>query len=166
MGYGRLVMGPSAATELVGLFKHQLGFCNLKQGELCIIVTDTGSTKAQVMEWAQEYLPPTVNFIGGHPMTGKETSGLSEAEAGLFEDCVYCLTPTPNTKENASESMVQLVEWVGAKPLFIDTQRHDELVGGVSHLPILLSAALVSTLAQSALWPQMSKLAATGYRDS
>ena len=42
MGYGRLVMGPSAATELVGLFKHQLGFCNLKQEELCIIVTDTG----------------------------------------------------------------------------------------------------------------------------
>jgi len=130
------------------------------------IVTDTGSTKAQVMKWAKDYLPFSVSFIGGHPMTGKETSGLNEAEAGLFQDCVYCLTPTPNMNHKASESMVKLVEWVGAKPLFIEAQRHDELVGGVSHLPIVLSSALVTTLGQSSLWPEMSDLAATGYRDS
>jgi len=130
------------------------------------IVTDTGSTKAQVMKWAEEYLPSTVSFVGGHPMTGKETFGLDEAEARLFQGSVYCLVPSPNTSQEASESMVRFAEWVGAKPIFLDAQRHDELVAGASHLPILLSSALVTTLGESSLWPQMAELAATGYRDS
>ncbi|GAG20296.1 unnamed protein product, partial [marine sediment metagenome] len=54
------------------------------------VVTDTASTKAKVMEWAEEYLPPTVDFIGGHPMAGKEFSGIEAAEASLFEGCIYC----------------------------------------------------------------------------
>ncbi len=129
------------------------------------IVTDTGSTKAQVLEWAQEYLPSTVSFIGGHPMTGKETSGIDEAEASLLKDCVYCLTPAQNASQEASKIMEKLVEWVEARPLFLDAQMHDELVAGVSHLPILLSSALISALARSPLWPQMAELASTGYRD-
>lgn len=129
------------------------------------IVTDTGSTKAQVMKWAHEYLPSKVSFIGGHPMTGKETSGLSGAEGDLLEDCVYCLTPSPNVSKEDSEAMQRLVESVRARPLFIDAEGHDWLVAGVSHLPILISTALVSALASSDLWPQMSGLAATGYRD-
>ncbi|MCL0064345.1 3-phosphoshikimate 1-carboxyvinyltransferase [Dehalococcoidia bacterium] len=128
------------------------------------IVTDTGSTKVQVMKWAREYLPSTVRFVGGHPMTGKETTGLEEAEPGLFQDCVYCLTQ--ESDQEASRAIQEIVEWVGARPLFISAEEHDELVAGISHLPILLSSALVSVLARSPLWPQMAKLAATGYRDS
>jgi len=136
------------------------------------IVTDTGSTKVQIMKWAREYLPATVSFVGGHPMTGKETTGLEEAEPGLFRGCVYCLTPAQSIASSladsnkASRAMESLVKSVGARPLFISAEEHDQLVAGISHLPILLSSALVSLLARSPVWPQMAELAATGYRDS
>ncbi len=128
------------------------------------LVTDVGSTKVQVMNYAEECLP-TAAFIGGHPMTGKETSGLGDAESGLFTDCTYCLTPSENAGEEASQSIEEMVKLVGANPLFVDAQKHDEMVAGISHLPLILSSSLVSSLAQSPLWPEMSKLAASGYRD-
>ena len=129
------------------------------------IVTDIGSTKVQIMQWAGEYLPPSVHFVGGHPMTGKETSGIQEAEAGLLQNCVYCLIPSPNAHPEALKEMQKLTQFVGAKSFLIDAALHDKLVAGISHLPILLSSALVSALARSPLWPKMSELAATGYRD-
>lgn len=129
------------------------------------IVTDIGSTKTRVMQWADEYLPSSASFVGGHPMAGKETSGLDEADADLFRDCVYCLVPAPRVPEQAVEAVVGLVEAVGAKPLLIDAESHDSLVAGVSHLPILLSASFVAATAGSSQWPEMAKLAAGGYRD-
>jgi prephenate dehydrogenase len=129
------------------------------------IVTDTASTKLQVMKWAEEILPPTVDFIGGHPMAGKETYGIQAAEAGLFQGCVYCLTPAEKTSPQVIDRVTNMLEMLGASPFLIDAQEHDELVAGISHLPILLSAALVSATAKDASWHKMSKLAASGYRD-
>src|SRR4051794_38687603 len=57
------------------------------------VVTDVASTKAQVMEWARELLPTTVEFIGGHPMAGKEQPGAGAADPTLFRQAIYCLTP-------------------------------------------------------------------------
>lgn len=129
------------------------------------IVTDTASTKLQVMKWAEELLPPTVSFIGGHPMAGKETSGIETAEADLFQGCTYCLIPAAKASPKAIKTVVEVVEKVGAAPLFIDAQEHDNLVAAVSHLPALLSAALISATTKSTYWQRMSKLAASGYRD-
>ncbi len=129
------------------------------------VVTDTASTKEAVMEWASDCLPQTVSFIGGHPMAGKETSGIDEADANLFMGCTYCLTPPPGASPEAVQSMVDLVELIGANPFFIDAAEHDSFVAGISHLPILISAALVSATTKSDKWPQMSRLAATGFRD-
>ncbi len=129
------------------------------------IVTDVGSTKTQVLKWATEYLPPTVSFIGGHPMCGKETSGIDDAEAGLFNDCVYCLTHEDNINKESLTQMEELVKAVGARAVVLDAEMHDQLVAGISHLPLLLSSTLVSTLSKSLLWPEMSKLAATGFLD-
>ena len=129
------------------------------------VVTDTGSTKVQVMQWAGEYLSSQVSFIGGHPMAGKETSGINEAEADLFRGCVYCLTPASCATPQAVRKLKRLVESIGAKPFFIDAETHDNLVAGVSHLPMLLSAAFVTTTTKSRLWAEMAKLAAGGYRD-
>lgn len=129
------------------------------------VVTDTGSTKVQVMKWAGEYLSPRISFIGGHPMAGKETSGISEADAGLFKGCVYCLTPSVCATPQAVKRLKKMVESIGAKPFFIEAETHDNLVAGVSHLPMLLSAAFVTATAKSRLWPDMAKLAAGGYRD-
>jgi prephenate dehydrogenase len=98
-------------------------------------------------------------------MTGKEISGLDGAEAKLFSGCIYCLTPTSNASPEAVQWMTRLVRLIGANPLFIDPAEHDDFVAAVSHLPMLLSAALVSATANKPSWPEMSKLAASGYRD-
>jgi prephenate dehydrogenase len=129
------------------------------------IVTDTASTKFQVMKWAQELLPPQVNFIGGHPMAGKEMFGIKSADADLFHNSVYCLVHSPQATPAAKHVMTDMVENIGATPLFIDAQEHDMMVAGISHLPLLLSVALILSTASNSSWPQMSQLAATGYRD-
>jgi len=129
------------------------------------IVTDTASTKLQVMRWAEELLPREINFVGGHPMAGKETSGISAATADLFNNCTYCLIPAPRTKPAAVQTVKGMVKELGAIPLAIGAREHDRLVAGISHLPLLLSVALVSATTKDPSWQQMSCLAASGYRD-
>ena len=129
------------------------------------IVTDTASTKGQIMKWAKETLPPTVSFVGGHPMAGKETYGIQAAEANLFQGCAYCVTPPEKASRKSVDTVVGMIERLGARPLFIEAQDHDNLVAGISHLPILISAALISVMVENSSWPKMSKLAASGYRD-
>jgi prephenate dehydrogenase len=129
------------------------------------IVTDTASTKVQVMKWAEEILPPTVDFIGGHPMAGKETYGIQAAEAGLFRGCTYCLTPSEKASPKSIDTVIDMVKKLGAIPFLVDAQEHDNLVVGISHLPMLLSAALVSLTTKNPSWHTMSKLAASGYYD-
>ena len=128
-------------------------------------VTDAASTKVQVMKWAKEILSPKVDFVGGHPMAGKESYGIQAAEADLFRGCAYCLTPAEDASPKSIDVMTSMVEKLGAIPFFIDAQEHDNLVAGVSHLPILLSAALVSLTTRNPSWLKMSRLAASGYRD-
>jgi prephenate dehydrogenase len=129
------------------------------------IIADTASTKVQIMTWAKQMLPPTVDFIGGHPMAGKETYGIQAADADLFRGCTYCLTPSEKASQKSVDTVVDMTKKLGAIPLFIDAQEHDDLVAGISHLPMLLSAALVSLTSRNPSWPRMSKLASSGYRD-
>jgi len=128
-------------------------------------VTDTASTKVQVVKWAKEILSPKVDFIGGHPMAGKESYGIQAAEAKLFRGCTYCLTSSEDASPKSIGIMTSMVKKLGAIPFFIDAQEHDNLVAGISHLPILLSAALVSLTTKNPSWLKISKLAASGYRD-
>ena len=129
------------------------------------IVTDTASTKVQVMKWAEEILPPTVDFVGGHPMAGRETYGIKAAKAELFRGCTYCLTPSERASPKSIDTVIDMVKKLGAIPSFIDAQEHDKLVAGISHLPMLLSAALVSVTTKNPSWSKMSRLAASGYHD-
>jgi prephenate dehydrogenase len=128
-------------------------------------VTDTASTKAEVMEWAEGYLPATAGFVGGHPMAGKEQSGIDVAETRLFQGCAYCLVPGHRASRASTDLMVDMVGRLGATPLFLTAAKHDEFVAGISHLPFILSSSLVLSTARSPLWKEMSRLAATGYRD-
>jgi prephenate dehydrogenase len=129
------------------------------------IVTDTASTKVQVMKWAKEILPPTVDFIGGHPMAGKETHGIGAAKAELFRGCTYCLTSSEKVSPKSIDTVISMIKDLGAIPFFINAQEHDNLVASISHLPMLLSAALVSLTTKNPSWSEMSKLAASGYYD-
>jgi prephenate dehydrogenase len=129
------------------------------------IVTDTASTKREVMRWAKEILPVTVSFIGGHPMAGR-TSSLDGASADLFKNATYCLIPSHTAKEEAIEAMTRLVGIAGAHTHFIDPAEHDSYVAAISHLPFLMSVALTNLTSESEGWREISKLTAGGYQDA
>lgn len=129
------------------------------------IVTDTGSSKAAVLRWAEQYLPQSVSFVGGHPMAGKEISGPEGADPDLFLGATYCVIPSKNAGESAVDGVVGLVETVGAKPYFIDALEHDSFVAAASHLPMILSSVLVKLTSGDPSWPEISRLTSSGYRD-
>jgi prephenate dehydrogenase len=134
---------------------------HLKSGA---VVTDTGSTKTLVMKWAKEILPRTVSFVGGHPMAGKAQS-IEGAEAGLFAGATWCVAPSPLASEDAIRNVLGIVAALGAEPFFIDPVEHDAFVAGVSHLPFVLSAALVNAVSSDTSWRDMKTLSASGFRD-
>ncbi|MBI3976957.1 MAG: prephenate dehydrogenase/arogenate dehydrogenase family protein [Chloroflexi bacterium] len=127
------------------------------------VVTDTSSTKAQILTWAQEILPPTVNFVGGHPIGGKNESGPEAADPDLFKGALYCLVPLSTARKEAVETVVGLANILGARPYFADAHEHDGFVAGTTHLPTLLASALVSATTGSTSWREMSRLTASGY---
>lgn len=134
----------------------------LKQGSL---VTDTASTKVQVLNWARSILPAYARFVGGHPMAGRELSGIQAAEVGLFDGCTYCLIPGEQPSTEGINQLSEIVVRLGAHPLVLDAHRHDQLVAGISHLPFVLSCALVQCLGKDESWKEMAALAAGGFRD-
>ena len=129
------------------------------------VVTDVASTKSQVISWAEEFLPQSVAFVGGHPMTGKELSGVAAADANLFKDHIYCLTPTRRTNPAAINKVTTFIEMLGARVRFLEPAEHDGQMAGVSHLPFVASAALMNTVANDPAWGDASMLAAGGFRD-
>lgn len=129
------------------------------------VVTDTASTKAVVLQWAKELLPDGVNFVGGHPMAGKETQGIEHAEAALFRGKAYCVCPSVSATEAAVKSVVGLARIAGAEPLFIDAAEHDQYAAAISHLPLMMSTALFNLLRSSPSWPDMGPMASSGFRD-
>jgi prephenate dehydrogenase len=130
-----------------------------------MVVTDVASTKLLVGQWAAELLPSQVDFIGGHPMAGREQSGPKAAKPDLFKDAIYCLTAGPRTRAVAIDAVDALVRTVGAKPYYIEAAEHDAYVAGISHLPLLLSSTLVSVTGASSGWKELAALASTGFRD-
>ena len=119
------------------------------------VVTDMASTKATVMEWAEG---SGLDLVGGHPMCGKEVSGIDAADASMFENAPWVLT-------RAEPAVVELVESVGAHPIVMDAASHDRLVAGVSHAAFLVSVGYVLAVSRRGEWPEASRLAAGGFRD-
>jgi prephenate dehydrogenase len=116
------------------------------------VVTDVASTKVQVINWAEEYLPTSVFFLGGHPILSKDTYDDEPASAALLKNCVYCLTPTKRTSSTALDKVMQLIEILDARVRFLEPVEHDGLVAGVNHLPFVISAVLMNTVAESPTW--------------
>jgi prephenate dehydrogenase len=128
------------------------------------VVTDVGSTKAQVLAWADELLPRTVSFVGGHPMAGKAQS-IEAAEADLFKGATWCVCPSVRADEDAIRNVLGLIAAAEAEPFFVDPTEHDAYVAGISHLPFVLSAALMKAVSADPSWRDMKTLTAGGFRD-
>lgn len=118
---------------------------SLKKG---CVVTDTGSTKKQIVEKANEVLSKDVFFIGGHPMAGSEEYGIDSANSHLFQDKTYILTPTKKSNLIAIEKISSLIKMIGAKGLILDSLEHDRIVGTVSHLPQIMAVSLVNMVSE------------------
>jgi prephenate dehydrogenase len=129
------------------------------------IVTDTGSTKAETMREAERVLPDRVSFIGGHPMAGKTESGPKHADAALFEGARWVVVPETDAPESAIEAVLHVARSAGAEPMFMDAEEHDAYAAAISHLPLLMSVALFRLARSSEAWPEMSLLAAGGFKE-
>lgn len=130
-----------------------------------VIVTDTASVKMPVVEAAQA-LKSGAHFIGGSPVFRPLRDGTmpnSNASADLFQNAVYCLTPTPETDPDAVQVLTGFVSMLGAKPLFLDAQEHDGLAAGAQHLSTVMEAALLKTITGSAGWRELNKFAGADF---
>jgi prephenate dehydrogenase len=142
----------------------------LKQIRPGAIVTDAGSSKAEICRVARESLPKGVAFIGGHPMAGGENTGVQYARADLFDRATYALMIGQGTDEVQFDRFNSLVETIGARVLLARPEDHDAAVALISHLPQLVASALASLLgpgrdAEVADRDLARALAATGWRD-
>jgi prephenate dehydrogenase len=133
--------------------------------EGCVLM-DLGSTKAQILQ-AMTTLPSHIQPLGGHPMCGKEISGIEAADIDLYQDRTFILSPLDRTSEATLELGRALAQAIGAVPLVVEGQRQDFLVGTLSHLPYLLACALISTADKTTSPdPTAWKIVAGGYRDT
>lgn len=130
------------------------------------LVTDVGSTKLLIFERAWEALGESPLFLGGHPLAGKERSGIENADAALFKSAAYVLTPhRPKDLEDPRVmSFRALLTALGARVMVMDAAAHDEAVAWLSHLPQLVSTSLASLIAEKESLPL--DLAASGFRDT
>jgi prephenate dehydrogenase len=106
------------------------------------IVTDTTSTKRQIVEAARR-LPPRFTFVGGHPLGGAAKGGLEHARADLFRGRPWLLTPTGDAAGPALDKLMAFVREFGAEPRIIDVVAHDRVLAYLSHLPQLTASALM-----------------------
>jgi prephenate dehydrogenase len=114
------------------------------------LVTDTGSTKEQLVERARRVLGDqgAERVLPGHPMAGKEHGGIEHAHPSLFRDAVWLITPIDPEKPYTTQQQeyVDLLQTIGARVIAIEAQRHDRLCAWISHLPQMMATALASVL--------------------
>ena len=128
-------------------------------------VTDVVSTKVAILGAASE---SGLRFVGGHPMAGRETTGVESATADLFVDRPWVVVPGPHAAATDVDRVENLASATGARPLWMTAADHDAAVAGISHLPLIVAAALVESVAVgsgAAGWPAAQALAASGWRD-
>jgi prephenate dehydrogenase len=131
----------------------------------CLLM-DLGSTKAQIVAQMAQ-LPDHVQPLGGHPMCGKEVSGLEAADPALYVGRSFILCPLPRTSPATLALGCELATAVGAHPLVLEPGRQDFLVATLSHLPYLLACALVGTAdATTSADPAAWEIVAGGFRDT
>lgn len=131
------------------------------------IITDTGSTKAHIVEQAQQILPDATKYIPGHPMAGSEKSGIDGAYPELFQGAHWILCPDENTSAEDFQKLHELFTSIGARVVSLSRFDHDEAVAIVSHVPHIVASCLVELASQHADDQQaLFRLAAGGFKDS
>src|SRR5947209_19484789 len=123
------------------------------------IVTDVARVKRPVLAWARS-LPDPSRFLGGHPVAGKERSGLSESDATLFRGETWIFTPADGQELTPFDDWFRLVRAIGARPRILSAEAHDRQMAFLSHLAFTISTAYAETVRPVA----DSELGGPGYR--
>jgi len=130
------------------------------------IVSDLASAKLGVVRAMESALPRGVRYVGGHPMTGSEQSGVRFARPDLFKGMYYILTPTETTDPGAFQRLHSLLTAIGARVISMDPESHDRVMATISHVPHLLSLLLMEMAAsEREQMKNVFTLAAGGFRD-
>ena len=127
--------------QIVPMVKKILPY--LKSGA---ILTDAGSTKNFVWQELKKILPPEVFYIPGHPMTGREKSGVEAASKNLFQNKAYVIIEDKNIPAEIYEKLMQILKLTDAKFISLEIEKHDRCASIISHVPHLTAAALVTLL--------------------
>lgn len=129
------------------------------------IITDAGSVKAPFIEDARAVLDDLSRVVPGHPIAGREKTGVDAADASLYQNKRVLLTPLPETEGAASAEVRRLWELVGAEVEFLVPEHHDRVLAATSHLPHVLAFALVDMLATQQESEEIFRYSAGGFRD-
>lgn len=141
----------------------------LAQCDSCAMVTDSGSTKARICATARRHSGSGGKFLGGHPIAGKELSGLEHADANLFRGKRYVLVSDdsgPEQSDSRVKSFVELLRDMGVDPIWMDAETHDWAMAVVSQMPQLIAIALAHVISDETDETGMPvSLAGSGLRD-
>ena len=132
------------------------------------LITDAGSTKSVICDKGAALFPAKPWFVGGHPMAGKETTGVDSADPDLFEGACYALTPYSrhHLDPPVARAFVGWLDRIGARVMILDAEVHDEIVTWTSHLPQMVSTALAVAVMENVKVPEDLELSAGGLRDA
>lgn len=130
------------------------------------IVTDVASTKATIVAKIEKLFCSTkVHFVGSHPMTGSEQTGIRFARTELYKNAVVAVTSTPNSIASSVKTVVQLWKSLDAIPILLSPEEHDSIVACTSHLPHLIAACIVTSVLKNKN-QKTALLCGPGFRDS
>ncbi len=125
------------------------------------VVTDTCSLKTPVLEWANEFLPSSVHFVGGHPLFRQ----LNPEEVSL-QGVDYCIIPGLAASSEAIDAVTGLASASGARPFFIDAAEHDSFVIATEYLPRLAAGAAVDAASTAVVWRDVRRFQSTGFESA
>lgn len=138
-------------------FLHHLPFTN---NHLPVTLLDLGSTKRDITH-AMSALPENFDPLGGHPICGREKLGLENADADLYKNAPFVITPLERTTQQAKSAARQIISAVGAHPIEMTAEEHDRILASTSHLPFLLASALAHSTPQ-----EFAPLIGPGFRSA
>lgn len=121
------------------------------------VVTDTSPAKRAVLKWADELLPSHVSFVGGNPLTGASVTEQKNASGHIFHETKWAVVAPPTAPQHAIRALTDLIETVGAKPVFMDAHEHDSFSAATTGLPAIVAAAVMNAVSTSPSWSEISR---------
>lgn len=127
------------------------------------IITDTGIIKKPIVKYVNENIVPEIQFVPGRPLIKTDIENLEDSNPKIFKDINYCIFPNKKTEPNSIQLLVDLIENLEAKPLFMDINEYDSYASAMSILPIIMSSAFVTSTTSKESWREMYNLATSEF---